>query len=59
MSFSFERKLTSNVSFLGVEVSQQQGKFVTTVYKKPTFSSVHTHFDSFCQRYTKLLSYTL
>ena len=40
MSFSFERKLTSNVSFLGVEVSQQQGKFVTTVYKKPTFSSV-------------------
>ena len=59
MSFSFERKLTSKVSFLDVEKSQQQGKFVTTVYRKPTFSSVYTHFDRFCQRYTKLLSYTL
>ena len=31
--------------------SRHQGKFVTTVYRKPTFSDVYTHFDSFfCQR---------
>ena len=27
--------------------SRHQGKFVTTVYRKPTFSDVYTHFDSF------------
>ena len=35
------------LSFLDVEVSKQQGKFVAKVYRKPTFSGVYTHFDSF------------
>ena len=43
----FEREVNGNLSFLGVEVSWQQGKFVTTVFRKPTFSGVYTHFDSF------------
>ena len=47
MSFSFEQKLHGKLSFLDVEVSRQQGEFVTTVYKKPTFSGVYTHFDRF------------
>ena len=46
MSFSFEQEINGKLSFLDVEVSQQQGKFVTTVYRKPTFSGVYTHFDS-------------
>ena len=28
-------------------VIREQGKFVTSVYWKPTFSDVYTHFDSF------------
>ena len=28
-------------------VIREQGKFVTSVYRKPTFSDVYTHFDSF------------
>ena len=29
------------LSFPEIEVSQEKGKFVTTVYRKPTFSGVH------------------
>ena len=35
------------LSFPDVEVSREGNKFVTTVYRKPTFSGVYTHFDSF------------
>ena len=34
------------LSFLDIEVSWEKGKFVTTVYRKPTFSCVYTHFES-------------
>ena len=47
MSFSFEQAKDSKLSFLDVEVSRQEGHFVTTVYRKPTFSGVYTHFESF------------
>ena len=47
MSFSFEQEVNGKLSLLDVEVSPQQGKFVTTVYNKPTFIGVYTHFDSF------------
>ena len=40
MSFLFEQEINGKMSFLDVEVSQQQGKFVTTVYRKPTISGV-------------------
>ena len=46
MSFSFEQKVNGKLSFLAVEVSPQKSKFVTTVYKKSTFSGVCTYFDS-------------
>ena len=47
MSFSFEQQINDKLSFLDVEVSRKQDKFVTSVYRKPTFSGVYTHFDSF------------
>ena len=40
MSFSIEQEINGKLLFLDVEVSQQQGKFVTTVYRKPTFTDV-------------------
>ena len=46
MSFSFEEEVNGKSSFLDVEVSRQQGKFVTTVYRKPTCSGLYTQFDS-------------
>ena len=35
------------MSFLDVDISRENCKFVTTVYRKPTFSGVYTHFESF------------
>ena len=35
------------LSFLDVQVSQEGNKFATTVYRKPMFSGVYTHFFSF------------
>ena len=40
MSFLFEQEVNGKLSFLDVEVSWQQGKYVTTVYRKPTFSGM-------------------
>ena len=60
MSFSFEQEINDKLPFLDVEVSRQQGKFVTTVYRKPTFSGVYTHFDSFLPEIYKVgMIYTL
>ena len=47
MCFSLEQEKNVKLSFLDVEVSRQQGKFVTAVSRKPAFSGVYTHFDSF------------
>ena len=46
MSFSYEQEVNGKLAFLDVEVFWKQGKFVTTVYRKPTFIGVCTHFDS-------------
>ena len=35
------------MSFLDVNIIREQGKFTTFVYRKPTFSGIYTHFDSF------------
>ena len=44
MKFSFEDEKDGKLSFLDVEVSQEGNKFATTVYRKPMFSGVYTHF---------------
>ena len=43
MSFSFDKE----TSFLGIETSQENGKFVAIVHRKPNFSGVYTHFERF------------
>ena len=47
MSFSFQQEKNGKLSFLDIEVSREKVKFVSTVYRKPTFSGAHTHFESF------------
>ena len=37
MSFSMETKKENKLSFLEVEITCSQGKFTTTVNRKPTF----------------------
>ena len=42
-----EREKENKLSFLDVEIIREQGKFTTTIYRKPTFSGVYSNFESF------------
>ena len=44
MSFSMETEKENKLSFLDVEVIREQGKFTTTIYRKPTFSGAYSNF---------------
>ena len=45
---------------LDIKVSREKGKFVTTVYRKPTFSGVYSHFEGFLSTVYKFgMVYTL
>ena len=44
MSSSIERKKENKLSFLDVEIIREQGKFITIIYRKPTFSGVYSNF---------------
>ena len=46
MSYLFEQEINGWLLFLDVEVYRQQGTFVKTVYRTPTFNGVYTNFDS-------------
>ena len=46
MSSSTETEQRNRISFLDNNAIHEQGK-LTSVYRKPTFSGVYTHFDSF------------
>ena len=60
MFFSFEQEKNGKLPFLDIEVSWEKGKFVTTVYRKPTFSDGYTHFESFLPTVYKFgIVYTL
>ena len=47
MSFTIETEQNNKMSFLDVDVIREQGKFITSVYQKLTFSNVYTHLVSF------------
>ena len=60
MPFTLETEQNSKISFLDVNVICEQGKFMTSVYQKPTFSTSYTHFDSFSPDTYKIgMIYTL
>ena len=44
MTFSMEAEKENKLSFLDVEVIREQGKFTTTIYRKPFFSGVYSIF---------------
>ena len=53
MSFSMETEKENQLSFLDVEVIREQGKFTTTIYRKPTSSGVYSNFESFLPSFYK------
>ena len=53
INFTIEQENVGSLSFLGVEICHKNGKFVTSVYRKPIFSGVFTNYESFIPTYQK------
>ena len=49
MLFTIESEKQNRKSFLDVQTILEDKTFVTSFYRKPTFSGVYTHFDIFLQ----------
>ena len=47
MSFTIGNKKHNRMSFFDVQIICEDKTFATSVYYKPTFSEVYTHFDGF------------
>ena len=47
ISLTIENEKDNRMSFLDVNLIREKDKFTTSVYRKPTFSEIYTHFDSF------------
>ena len=47
MPFTIESEKQNRMSFLDVQLLLENVTFTTSVYRKPTYSEVYTHFDSF------------
>ena len=47
MSLTIEREKQNRMSFLDIEIIREDKTYITSVYRKPTFSGVYTHFGSF------------
>ena len=47
ISFTIENEKDNRMSFLGVNIIRDQGKFTTSVYREPTSRKIYTHFDNF------------
>ena len=60
MSFSIKTEKESKLSFLDAEIIREQGKFIITIYQKPTVSGVYTNYQSFLPAVYKFsMVYTL
>ena len=60
INFSYETEKDEQMPFLDVNVFRENGKFVTNVYRKETFTGVYTNFSSFIPLEHKFgLVYTL
>ena len=47
IKFSSEKETNNELSFLDIEISRDKNQFITSVYRRPIFSGVFSHFDSF------------
>ena len=47
IKFTFESEDSNNFSFLDVKITRKDKQFVTSIFRKATFSGVYTNYDSF------------
>ena len=53
INFTIEKENVGSLSFWDVKICRKNGKFVTSVYRKLTFSEVFTNYESFISTYQK------
>ena len=53
ISRTSEMEQNGSLPFLDIKVNHENNKFVTSVYRKPTFSGFFTNFESFISKYYK------
>ena len=60
IKFTSETEQNNTFSFLNINITRQNNQLKTSVYRKPTFSGVFTHYESYIdQSYKKSLIFTL
>ena len=55
LKFTFETENDNSVSFLDIKITRHNHQFKTSVYRKPTFSGVFTHYESYLDQTYKSL----
>ena len=53
INFTKECESNNQLAFLDVLVEKREGKFITKVYRKPTFTNNYLNFQSFCSNRRK------
>ena len=54
INFTKECEANNQLAFLDVLVEKRDGKFITKVYRKPTFTNNYLNFQSFCSNCRKI-----
>ena len=54
INFTAQQENVGSLLFLDVKVCRKDGKFVTSVYRKPTLSWIFTNYESFIPTYQKM-----
>ena len=54
LRFTLEKENNSTLPFLNVLVYKETSAFLMTVYRKPTFTGLYIHWDSFCPKKQKI-----
>ena len=58
ITFTVEKENLESLSFSDVKICRKNSKFVTNVYRKPTFSAVFTNYESFIPNVLKERTFT-
>ena len=53
IKFTFETENENSISFLDIKITRDNNKFMTSVYRKPTFIGVFSNFGSFIPKSCK------
>ena len=54
ISFTKEVEINNQIPFLDILITKSKAKFLTSLYRKPSFTGQYLHFQSFCTRKRKI-----